>query len=99
MLLLAYKKPEDAPILPVGYIITPYVLSLAWLGAYIAMSLVLSSRETTIQVFDLHILVPRKLWIPQKIQMMLDPLECFIISSIAIRSTIERRHQESKEPV
>lgn len=94
MLSLAYNRPEDAPILPVGYLIAPYLLSLAWLGAYIAMSMLLANRTRTIDVFQLQILVPQTLRATQKMQVMFDPLESTILACIAIRSTIERRQMQ-----
>jgi len=100
MLLLAYRRPQDAPRLSIAYIIAAYLLSLAWLGAYITMAVVLSSRETEVTLFDLRILVPQTSRVTQKIQLMLDPLQCAIIGNIAIKSTIEHRqllYHETKE--
>jgi len=42
MLLIAFRRPDDAPNLSVGYTITAYLLSCAWLGAYIARAKELS---------------------------------------------------------
>lgn len=91
MLLLAYNRPEGAPILPVGYLIAPYLLSLTWFGAYIAMSMLLSNRTRVIDVFHLQIVVPQTFRATQKMQIMFDPLESTLLGCIAIRSTIERR--------
>ncbi|KAF8969468.1 hypothetical protein BDZ97DRAFT_246377 [Flammula alnicola] len=90
MLLLAYKRPEDAPMLPIAYTISAYLLSLGWLGAYIAMAVVLSSRETEVHLFDCRIMIPQTLRDTQKLQIMLDALECTIIGTIAVKSTIQR---------
>ncbi|PPQ65930.1 hypothetical protein CVT26_010693 [Gymnopilus dilepis] len=93
MLLLAYKKPEDAPALSIGYTVAAYLLSAAWLSAFITMSVVLSRRETEVVLFDLRVLVPQTMRGPQHIQIMLDAVECALLGDIAVRSTIERRLQ------
>ncbi|KDR83934.1 hypothetical protein GALMADRAFT_236436 [Galerina marginata CBS 339.88] len=100
MLLLTFKRPADAPRLSIGYTIVAYLLSLAWLGAYFAMSVILSNRETEFKIFGLWVLIPQTMRVPQKIQIMLDPFECVIIGNIAIKSTMERRRwpDEGKEP-
>jgi len=99
MLLIEFRRPDDAPNLSVGYTITAYLLSCAWLGAYIAMAIILSSRAKEMSFFDLRIEIPQTR-VTQKIQIMLDPLECVIIGNIAVKSTIKnrrRRNLESKE--
>jgi len=91
MLALAYRRPDDAPVLPIGYTVWAYFLSLSWLSAYIAMAMVLSGKRKEILLFDLDVIVPRHLRIFQKLQMFLDPLECVILGDLAIKSTIQRR--------
>lgn len=93
VLLLAYKMPEGAPILSIGYTLAAYFLSAAWLSAFIAMSIILSTREMEVELFDLRILVPQTMRGPQHIQIMLDAVECVLMGDIAIRNTIERRLQ------
>ncbi|KAF8812266.1 hypothetical protein BYT27DRAFT_7335562 [Phlegmacium glaucopus] len=91
MLALAYRRPDDAPVLPIGYTVWAYFLSLSWLGAYIAMAMILSRKQSEILVFDLDVIVPRHLRNFQKLQMFLDPLECVILGNLAVKSTIQRR--------
>jgi len=93
MLLIAFRRPDDAPNLSVGYTITAYLLSCAWLGAYIAMAIILSSRAKELSFFDLRIEIPQTMGIAQKIQVMLDPLESAVIGNIAVKSTIQRRRR------
>jgi len=88
--MLAYKRPEDAPVLPVGYTIAAYLLAAAWLGAYIAMAIVLCTKAEDIPLFSVDILIPQQMRITQKIQIMLDPCESVLIGCIAIKSTVER---------
>ena len=91
MLALAYKRPNDAPVLSIGYTVWAYLLSLSWLGAYIAMAMILSRKEKEIPLFDLHIIVPCHLKASQSLQMFLDPLESVLLGDIAIRGTIQWR--------
>jgi len=91
MLALAYRRPDDASVLPIGYTVWAYFLSLSWLGAYIAMAMVLSRKEREVLLFDLHVIVPRHLRSFQKLQMFLDPLECVILGNLAIKGTIQWR--------
>lgn len=91
MLALAYKRPDDSPVLPIGYSVWAYFLSLSWLGAYIAMAMILSRKEAEILLFDFHIIVPRHLVNFRKLQMFLDPLECVILGDLAIKGTIQWR--------
>jgi len=91
MLALAYKRPDDSPVLPIGYTVWAYFLSLSWLGAYIAMAMILSRKEGEILLFDFHVIVPRHLVNFRKLQMFLDPLECVILGDLAIRGTIQWR--------
>jgi hypothetical protein len=95
MLLIAFRRPDDAPNLSVGYTITAYLLSCAWLGAYIAMAIILSSRAKELSFFDLQIEIPQTMRVTQKIQIMLDPLECAIIGNIAVKSTIKSRQRRN----
>ncbi|CAA7260025.1 unnamed protein product [Cyclocybe aegerita] len=104
ILILAYKRPDDAPVLPVGYVIAPYLLTASWLGAFIAMTIVLSCRDLKeMTLFNFQIAVPQAMRVTQKIQIMLDPLECVILGDIAIRSTIDRRRarrfEKEREPM
>ncbi|KAF8165515.1 hypothetical protein B0H34DRAFT_689445 [Crassisporium funariophilum] len=89
ILALAYKRPEEP--LPIGYTIWAYLMSLAWVGAYIAMAIVLSGRETEFPIFDIRIEIPQHMRSTQKIQTMLDPLESVIIANIAVKSTMSLR--------
>lgn len=91
MLALAYRRPDDAPVLPIGYSVWAYFLSLSWLGAYIAMAMVLLGKQTEIPLFDFPIIVPQHLRCFQKLQMLLDPLECVILGDLAIKGTIQWR--------
>jgi hypothetical protein len=91
MLALAYKRPDDAPLLSFGYTVWAYFLSLSWLGAYIAMAMVLLGKQKEIPLFDLRIIVPQHLKYFQKLQMFLDPLECVILGDLAIKGTIQWR--------
>ena len=91
ILALAYRCPDDAPVISIRYTLWAYVLSLSWLGAYIAMAAILSWKLKEIPVFDLHIIVPRHLWCLQRLQMMLDPVECVILGDLAIKGTIQWR--------
>ncbi|KAF8914160.1 hypothetical protein CPB84DRAFT_1820076 [Gymnopilus junonius] len=96
MLLLAYKRPEGAPRLSIGYTVAAYLLSAAWLSAFVAMSAVLSSLEAQVELFDFRILVPQTMRGPQHIQILLDALECVLMGDIAVRSTIDRRLQREE---
>jgi len=91
MLALAYRRPDDAPIISIGYTLWAYFLSLSWLGAYIAMATILSGKLKEIPLFDLRIIVPQHLWCFQRLQMMLDPVECVILGDLAIKGTIQWR--------
>jgi len=93
MLALAYRRPDDAPVLPIGYSVWAYFLSLSWLGAYIAMAMVLLGKQKEIPLFDLRIIVPQQFSLKcfQRIQMLLDPLECVILGDLAIKGTIQWR--------
>lgn len=95
MLALAYRRPDDAPALPIGYTVWAYLLSLSWLGAYIAMAMIVSRKQREIPLFDLRIVVPRNLRNFQKLQMLLDPLECVILGNLAIKATIQWRAEVS----
>jgi len=95
MLALAYRRPDDAPPLPIGYTVWAYFLSLSWLGAYIAMAMIVSRKQREIPLFDLRIVVPRNLRNFQKLQMLLDPLECVILGNLAIKGTIQWRAEVS----
>jgi hypothetical protein len=93
MLALAYRRPDDAPVLPIGYSVWAYFLSLSWLGAYIAMAMVLLGKQKEIPLFDLRIIVPQHFPLTcfQRLQMLLDPLECVILGDLAIKGTIQWR--------
>ena len=91
MLALAYRRPDDAPVLSIGYTVWAYFLSFSWLGAYIAMAMVLSGKQREIPLFNLRIIVPQHLRCFQNLQMMLDPLECVILGDLAIKGTIQWR--------
>ena len=91
MLALAFRRPDDAPVLSIGYTVWAYFLSFSWLGAYIAMAMVLSRKQKEIPLFDLRIIVPQHLRCFQNLQMMLDPLECVILGDLAIKGTIQWR--------
>jgi len=85
-----YNRPEDAPILSIWYTISAYLLSLGWLGAYICMAFVLSSREKETTFFHTHIMIPQEMRDSQRVQMLLDPVEFALIGNIAVKRTIER---------
>jgi len=91
MLALAYKRPDDAPVLSIGYTLWAYFLSLSWLSAYIAMATILSAKLKEIPLFDLRIIVPQHMRFLQRLQMMLDPVECVILGDLAIKGTIQWR--------
>jgi hypothetical protein len=91
MLALAYRRPDDAPVLPIGYSVWAYFLSLSWLGAYIAMAMVLLRKQKEIPLFDIRIIIPQHLKCFQRLQMLLDPLECVILGDLAIKGTIQWR--------
>jgi len=91
MLTLAYRRPDDAPVLSIAYTVWAYLLSLSWLGAYIAMAMVLWEKRREISLFDLPVIVPRDLKTFQRLQMFLDPLECVILGDLAIKGTIQWR--------
>jgi len=91
ILALAYKRPDDAPAISIGYTLWACFLALSWLFAYIAMATILSWRLKEIPLFDLRIIVPQHLWCFQRLQMMLDPVECVILGDLAIKGTIQWR--------
>jgi len=91
MLALAYRRPDDAPVLSIGYAVWAYFLTLSWLGAYIAMAMVLLRKQKEIPLFDLRIIVPQHLECFRRLQMLLDPLECVILGDLAIKGTIQWR--------
>ena len=91
ILALAYRCPDDAPALPIGYTVWACFLSLSWLGAYIAMVMILLGKQKEIPLFDLRIIVSQHLRCFQKLQMLLDPLECVILGDLAIKGTIQWR--------
>jgi len=91
ILALAYRRLDDAPTLPIGYIVWAYFLSLSWLAAYIAMAMILLQKPREIPLFDLHLIVPRHMRNFQKLQMLLDPLECVILGDLAIKGTMNWR--------
>ena len=93
MLLLAYKRPEDAPLLSIGYTVTAYLLSIAWLAAYTAMAILLSCRKKDAILFGFQVIVPQTFKSIQKLQIMLDPVLFALMGNVAIKSTIERRQR------
>jgi hypothetical protein len=91
ILALAYRHSDDAPVISIGYTLWAYFLSLSWLGAYIAMATILSWKLKEIPVFDIRINVPQHLLCFQRLQMLLDPVECVILGDLAIKGTIQWR--------
>ncbi|KAF9568928.1 hypothetical protein CPC08DRAFT_745942 [Agrocybe pediades] len=96
MLLLAYKRPADAPVLSVAYTIMAYLLSLAWLAAYTTMAVLLSCPKKDVILFGFQVVVPQAVKTTQKLQIMLDPVLFVLMGNVAIKSTLERRHRCSE---
>jgi len=91
MLALAYRRPDDSPLSSIACTIWAYLLSLSWLGAYIAMAMILWGKQREIPLFDLYVTVPWHMKSVQKLQMFLDPLECVILGDLAVKGTIRWR--------
>lgn len=85
-----YNRPEDDSVLSIWYTISGYLLSLGWLGAYICMAFVLSSREKEMTLFRAHLTIPQNMRDSQRVQMLLDPVEFALIGNVAVKGTIER---------
>ncbi|KAF9472955.1 hypothetical protein BDN70DRAFT_997900 [Pholiota conissans] len=90
MLVVVYKNPEDAQMPSIWFTMAAYLLTLGWLGAYVSMAIVLSSRETSVALFDTHIMIPQNMRDYQKFQILLDAAECVVVGTIAVKSTVTR---------
>lgn len=90
MLTLAFKKPEDPHMPPIWFTVAAYLLSLGWLGAYVSMAIVLSSRETEVTLFDTRLMIPQNMRDSQKFQIIFDAVECVVVGTLAVKYTIAR---------
>ncbi|PPR04068.1 hypothetical protein CVT24_010643 [Panaeolus cyanescens] len=89
MLGFNYKRTQNAGPWPVGWIIFCYLLSLAWLGAFIAMSIVLANRAKEIPFYDIRIPIPQTSRVSQKMQLMLDAVAFAILGDLAVKLSVE----------
>ncbi|KAF9057973.1 hypothetical protein BJ165DRAFT_1398147 [Panaeolus papilionaceus] len=89
MLGFNYKRTPDAGPYPMGWIIFCYILSLAWLGAFIAMSIVLANKTIEIPIYDFRIPIPQGSKFSQKFQLMMDAVAFAVLGDLAVKLSIE----------
>lgn len=92
LLLLKRKRPDLEGMISVPAIAAAYVLSLAWLVAFIVMVLIAYGHEAEIELFWIHANFPDGEITTQRLQLLFTSLEFSILGDFAIRSTILRRH-------